>query len=89
MFNETDVSEIARTLRQVANCMVDVPSEVEVSPVDEQSENGPLINFIISCNQKDIGKIIGKGGANIQAIRQVVRAMGVNKRIYSTVTVQD
>lgn len=89
MFNETDVSEIVRALKQVATCIADIPSEVEVSPIDEQSENGPLINFTISCNQKDIGKLIGKGGANIQAIRQVVRAMGINKRIYSTVTVQD
>lgn len=54
--------------------------------VDEYEENG-VINYTISLAPEDIGKIIGKDGKIIRAIRTVMRipAMKEDKRIHITI----
>ncbi len=57
-------------LNFVLKKLVDSPEEVIVSKV----ENGNRVNFFLKLQQEDIGKIIGKNGQLISAIRSMVNA---------------
>lgn len=59
--------------------IVSLPNEVEVS--QQVDEMGVLIT--VKVNQADMGRLIGKEGANANAIRSLVRQLGFtnNKRI--------
>lgn len=54
--------------------------------IDESSENG-TINFTIHVAKEDIGKVIGKEGKVIRAIRNVMKipAIKQNARIFISV----
>ncbi len=69
-------------LAYIITSMVDKPEEVEVS----EEENQGIVNFTIKVGQDDMGKVIGKEGKVIKAIRNVMRIPGVlqNKKIYIT-----
>lgn len=66
----------------IITSMVDKPEEVEVN----EDENQGIVNFTIKVAQDDMGKVIGKEGKVIKAIRNVMRIPGVlqNKKIYIT-----
>lgn len=61
-------------INYLVSLIVDNPQDVQVEEriVDEKS-----VQYIISANQEDIGKIIGKGGKIIQAIRNIVKVLAV------------
>ena len=52
----------------VVKALVDYPDEVTVSTV----ENGEGASIQIRCRKEDIGKIVGKRGKTIMAIRSLV-----------------
>ena len=66
-------------LAEIANHMVDYPEQVKVNEIDGDH------TFVLelSVAKQDIGKMIGKKGRNIGAIRTVMNAAGakVHKRI--------
>ncbi len=51
--------------------------------IDEQEQNG-IINFTITVDNDDMGKIIGKNGRVIKAIRNVMKIPAIknDKKIY-------
>ncbi|MCL5439262.1 MAG: KH domain-containing protein [Patescibacteria group bacterium] len=67
------------TLLYIISAIVDNPGEVSI---DETEENG-MINFAVNLAQEDIGKVIGKEGKVIRAIRNVMKipAIKQGKRI--------
>lgn len=68
-----------KALEYIISQIVEDSKSVEV---DEAEENG-IINFIIKVNSQDMGKIIGKNGKVIRAIRNVVKISAIkqNKKI--------
>ncbi|OGH24978.1 MAG: hypothetical protein A3B47_02695 [Candidatus Levybacteria bacterium RIFCSPLOWO2_01_FULL_39_24] len=68
-----------KALEYIISQIVDNPKKVEIS---EQEENG-MINFTITVDASDMGKIIGKNGKVIRAIRNVVKISAIkqNKKI--------
>jgi len=52
----------------VAKNLVDYPEEVEVSQIDGEKTT----IFELKVNKEDIGKIIGKGGRTIKALRTLL-----------------
>ncbi len=70
------------TLIYILSGIVDKPDEVEVL----EEENQGIVNFTIKVAQDDMGKVIGKEGKVIKAIRNVMRIPGVlqSKKIYIT-----
>ncbi|MCL5433249.1 MAG: KH domain-containing protein [Patescibacteria group bacterium] len=70
-------------LLYIVSSIVDNPSDVKV---DESEENG-IINFTLTLAPEDIGKVIGKEGKVIRAIRNVMKipAIKQGKRINITI----
>jgi uncharacterized protein len=52
--------------------LVDIPDEVQISEV----KGNNLSIFEIRMNKKDIGKVVGKSGRTIQALRTLVGSVG-------------
>jgi uncharacterized protein len=62
----------ARFVDYVVKSLVDTPSEVKV--VSEDDDRGTVIR--IRCKKEEIGRIIGKNGKTITAIRSLVVVCG-------------
>ena len=64
--------------------IVDDPEKVEISETEDQG----MINFSITVAPSDMGKIIGKNGKVIRAIRNVVKIAAIkqNKKINIALT---
>jgi len=71
-----------KALHYIASSIVDEPEKVSV---EEQEQDGTT-NFTIKVAASDMGKIIGKNGKIIRAIRNVIKipAIKQNKKINVT-----
>lgn len=67
-------------LYYIVTSIVEKEEAVEVS---ETEENG-VLNFVIKVDTEDMGRIIGKNGKVIKAIRNVMKipAMKNNKKVF-------
>ncbi len=63
--------EIKEVVEYLVKRIVDKPEEVEIA----EKRGGQVIIFEIRVNKQDFGKILGKHGKNIQAIRTLVSAV--------------
>ncbi|HJO95013.1 MAG TPA: KH domain-containing protein [Victivallales bacterium] len=80
--SEKGVGDILGFVDYVVRALVDNPGEVKVE-INDMS-NGQVIN--IHCRQTDIGKIIGKNGKTIMAIRSLVT--GAASRLNQQINVE-
>jgi predicted RNA-binding protein YlqC (UPF0109 family) len=62
------VSEMKDFIEFIARSLVDYPDEVEVRRIDGEK----TMVFELRVNKSDIGKIIGKSGRTIRAIRTLL-----------------
>jgi uncharacterized protein len=69
----------------LARSLVAYPEQVEVNQRD--GENGTL--FELSVNREDLGRIIGKKGATIKAIRLVVAAAAAKAKSKVTLVIKE
>ena len=69
-----------KALSYIISSIVDDPKKVEIS---EEEVDG-VINFTVTVAKEDMGKIIGKNGKVIKAIRNAVKipAIKQGKKIY-------
>ncbi len=67
------------TLHFIVSAIVDNPDAVKI---DEQEEDG-ILNFLITVDKDDMGKVIGKEGKVIRSIRNImkIKAMKSDQRI--------
>ncbi|MEM7249540.1 MAG: KH domain-containing protein [Acidobacteriota bacterium] len=59
-------------LELLAKALVDLPDEVEVTTIDEDDET--VLELRVAPD--DVGKVIGKQGRTVRAIRDLVDAAG-------------
>lgn len=62
-------------LRYVVGKLVEHPDEVAVSHREDQGK----ITYLLELNRGDIGRLIGKGGSTIKAIRDLLSVSGEQK----------
>jgi len=74
------------TLFYIVSKIVDHPDEIEIE--EKQDENGKIV-FILSVNMNDMGKIIGKKGRIITAIRDLIRLMASRLQKTADVVIYD
>ena len=70
-------------LEYIARNLVDEPDSVEVTEVE--SNGGVLLRLKVAPD--DMGKVIGKGGRTVRAIRDVVRAAATRDGVPVTVEI--
>jgi predicted RNA-binding protein YlqC (UPF0109 family) len=59
-------------VRYLVESLVDEPDSVEIAV----TESDDAISFAITLDPSDVGKVIGRGGRIIKAIRTLARAAG-------------
>lgn len=69
---ETDVESLKAFVEFIAAKLVDYPDKVEVIC----NEDERMLSLKISCEKSDVGKIVGKNGKTIAAIRSLVSGAG-------------
>lgn len=66
----TDSTNVERLLRVVVTSLVDDPEAVVIS----RSDLGNKVRYAIAVGPDDVGKVIGRQGRIVKAIRTVARA---------------
>ena len=69
------MDETKQLIEQIVKSIVDKPEEVKVSSIE--GENSRVIELKVA--KQDIGKVIGKSGKTITAIRTILNATRVQK----------
>lgn len=67
--------DLAATLKDIAQAIVDSPESVSVT-VDSETDDS--VNFVLSVAPEDMGMVIGRHGRIAKAIRIVMKAAGSN-----------
>ena len=62
-------------LETIAKSLVDAPNEVQITEIDGEK----TIIFELRCNAKDVGKIIGKSGKTVGAMRTILNSMAAKQ----------
>ncbi len=73
------------TLSYIITHIVDSPDAVSV---EEETTDG-FINFSVTAAKDDIGKIIGKEGKIIRAIRNVMKIPAIKQSVRINISVAD
>jgi uncharacterized protein len=68
------VAQLENLLLLLARSLVEEPEKVEVSGTESDS----MVDLELRVAPEDMGKIIGRGGRTIRAIRTVVKAASAN-----------
>lgn len=72
-------------LKTIVQGLVDFPDEVEV----ERGKDDMGILLTLKVNPQDMGKVIGRGGATINAIRPLLGIFGVIRKARISVQVAE
>ncbi len=83
--NRGTLLELESFVDYVVKALVDYPDEVKLTTVE--TEEGATIQ--IRCNKEDIGKIVGKRGKTIMAIRSLVSGAAGRQQKRVSVDVMD
>ena len=70
-------------IKHIAQALVDNPEEVEVSEI----EAGHSVVIELKVAKSDMGKIIGKKGRNVQAMRNVLNAASAKVKKRATLEI--
>ena len=62
-------------LETIAKSLVDAPNEVQITEIDGEKTT----IFELRCNAKDIGKIIGKSGKTVGAMRTLLNSIAAKE----------
>jgi len=62
-------------LEIIVKALVDAPNEVKITEIDGEK----TIIFELRCNAKDIGKIIGKSGKTVGAMRTLLNSIAARQ----------
>ena len=69
----SDEKDAGALVAHIVNGLVDNPDDINI----ERVESGRNVTYEISVHEDDIGKVIGRQGRIIRAIRVLARASGV------------
>lgn len=63
--------------------LVTVPDDVKIEATDEAGTT----NYLVTVNPADVGRVIGKEGKVIKAIRTIMRVIAIQKGVHVRVSV--
>lgn len=68
--------------------LTNIVENTEALSIEEQTEDGKTI-YIIHADQSDLGRIIGKHGRIIKAIRDVIKIMAIKQDTYVDIMIAE
>ena len=74
-----------KALEYILSAIVSLPEKIEV----KEEEIDGILNFIITVAPDDMGKVIGKNGKVIRAIRNVVKIPAIRDNIKVNITLAE
>ncbi len=77
-------SSVKEVLEYIAKNVVDDPDAVRVTEV----EDGDTVSLKLAVASDDVGKVIGRRGRTVRAIRDMVRAAGVKAGVNVSVEIE-
>lgn len=72
-------------LRYIVEAIVEHPEAIEI----QKTEVDTSVTYTITADPEDTGKIIGKGGRTIQAIRNILRILAIKQGKWVTIQIGD
>lgn len=72
-----EVMPMREFIEYVVKALVDHPDEVTITQIDGEK----TVIFELRCNESDIGKVIGKNGRTIKAIRTLLGSAAAKANI--------
>ena len=72
--------ELQKMVETLIKRLVSAPDQVEV----KENQNEKSLVFSARVAKQDMGKVIGKKGKTIEALRTIIGAFGVKKNKYCT-----
>ena len=75
-------------MKDILNYIISsIVQKTEAIEIKEEEQDG-IINFVITVDKEDMGRIIGKQGKVIKSIRNVMKIPAIknNKRIFISLT---
>jgi len=76
MESDGATEKLHQTISLLVTALVDDASGVRI----DATEGHSLVIFEIRCGQQEMGKVVGKSGRNIQALRTILSAIGAKHR---------
>jgi hypothetical protein len=70
-------------LQFILKNIVTVPDDVKIEVQDEEGTS----NYIVTVNPVDVGRIIGKEGKVIKAIRTIMRTVAIQRGVHIRISV--
>lgn len=70
-------------IEYVVKALVDRPGEVAVDRV----EDGGTVVFEVRCSPDDIGRVIGKGGKTIRALRTLLQSAAAREEMRASIEI--
>ena len=77
---------IALTLKNIAQALVDFPESISIEEHSVSGNNS--VYYVLWAEEKDVGKIVGKKGSTILAIRTILSAVSGKSRKLHTLDVR-
>lgn len=74
-------------LEYIVRNLVDDPDAVTVTVHEGEGEGTTILRLTVAAD--DVGKIIGRGGRTVRAIRDVVRAAGTKDGVMALVELEE
>lgn len=78
-----DEVRVREVLEYIVRHLVDEPEAVRITEVEEEG----VLRLRLSVAPGDVGKVIGRGGRTVRAIRDVVRAAGIRAGVRTAVEI--
>ena len=79
------MTEMKQFIEFVAKSVVDHPNEVSVT----EAESDQTLILELRCNKEDAGKIIGRGGRTIKALRTLLVTAGAKQGVRAVLELVD
>jgi predicted RNA-binding protein YlqC (UPF0109 family) len=85
MWSEVSPDPVVELVRTLAKALVDFPQDVRIQEVGGRTR----VVIEVEVHPRDLGKIVGRQGANAEALRTLVKAAGGKQHKRYTLVILD
>lgn len=74
--------DLTQDIRSLVEPLVSYPEQIKIERLDsEENLNKKVQNYLILCNNEDLGKLIGRHGVISDSIRTILNVSNKNMRM--------